>query len=104
MRVVFRGAVQLSRPSLRMVSKSGRQNEEMAQFHGHRVETVQMLEWRPGFPETRNLMCIRGDLPCHIFLYLPATPPSRPVQARVHGALISTQFRDISFRQLEILV
>ena len=38
----------------------------MAQFHGHRVETVQMLEWRPGFPETRNFMCIRGDLPCHI--------------------------------------
>jgi hypothetical protein len=56
----------------------------MAQFHDHRVETVQILEWRPGFLGTRNFMCIRGDLPCHIFLYLPATPPSRPVQARVH--------------------
>jgi hypothetical protein len=39
-----------------------------------------MLEWRPGFLGTRNFMCIRGDLPCHIFLYLPATPPSRPVK------------------------
>jgi len=52
----------------------------MAQFHGHRVENVQMLEWRPGFPMTRNFMCIRGDLPCHISLYLPATPPTRHVK------------------------
>jgi len=70
----------------------------MAQFHGHRVEIVQMLETRPGFLGTRNFMCIRGDLPCHIFFVPSGDAAIAACQARVHGDLISTQFRDSSFR------
>ena len=76
----------------------------MAQFHGHRVEIVQMLETRPGFLGTRNFMCIRGDLPCHIFLYPPATPQSRPVKRVCMATSFPRNFGTSRFVNSSILV
>jgi len=94
--VVFRGAVRLSRPSLRMVSSQAeRRNGSIPRPPcGNRLDA----RMATGISRDTNLYVhLRRSTEPHVFVP-PGDAAIAACQARVHGALISTQFRDISFR------
>ena len=97
-RVVFRGAVRMSRPSLRMVSSQAeRRNGSIPRPPcGNRLDA----RMAPGISRDAKLYVYSRRSTVPHFFVPPRDAAIAACQARVHGALISTQFRDISLHYL----